>query len=756
MKPVFLKACKMKKGIIFCLLCFIAYTPISAQVIYAKEDVLFDVGNQRILVKLGGSAALLDLEGNDIISHYKNYADVKVQNHVIWVSNGFNYALFDLWGNQKTGFVYPLVGDMSDNWCSIQLKNEKWTLVDTNGIVYDTAGFEYIYPPVGDDVVFLKDKKWGVMSLSNKSILLAPRSKPLKKFVFNFLPFKDDNNLWGLMNEQFEVILQPEYQSIFVLTNNRIAASQNGKFALINESGKALSPYNYSLISELNNEYFKVSNNGQLGVINKEGELLVQIGYSSIAVSNVGFVCEQGGSYELLSFSGKSILKTKEPIKVVNSLAVIETHAGFYDVLNDKGKRTFNADFIHVNTSSDGFIYCLSVDKLYKYNLNFKEVASQPAIGKKVYLFDNIPYVYDDIRVYLINNQAQELKNYDAFDTYDFNNNFAILRGFMGYGIINNEGDFITTPYNFSVTGLSENRAAVMPYEKAPAQIIDAKGKLIFTAADDYQYVGPYFEGLAQIVFKADNSVGFVDVNGHVKIRGIQSKNVGYFSNGLCSVQNEYHYYGYIDDKGNMLIPQNYKIAYPFGENGLALVADQNGKFGFIDKKGMVVIPFDYDNAFSFYEGYAPVVKNNKSGVIDEKNNLVIPPIYHDLKYPSQNRVAVMLNGLWYFVDMNNNRIGTLEFNDANPFAEGRAWVKNGELWGAIDLDGNLVIDFKYKKPSDFKEGIAVAETIDGVRLIDPNDQIIQKDCSCIFGSFNNGVALKKENKNFQAYPFNQ
>lgn len=69
----------------------------------------------------------------------------------------------------------------------------------------------------------------------------------------------------------------------------------------------------------------------------------------------------------------------------------------------------------------------------------------------------------------------------------------------------------------------------------------------------DYDYVGPFFEGLAQV--KQNNK------------------------------------YGFINKQGQVAIPLIYDIASSFFE-GLAVV-EQNGKYGFINKQGQVLLSFD-------------------------------------------------------------------------------------------------------------------------------------------------------------------
>ncbi len=76
-------------------------------------------------------------------------------------------------------------------------------------------------------------------------------------------------------------------------------------------------------------------------------------------------------------------------------------------------------------------------------------------------------------------------------------------------------------------------------------------------------------------------------------------------------------------------------------------VGDYNNKYGFINKKGEVVIPLEYDEIRSFSEGLAGVLKGDKWGFIDKNNKTVI-----DFQYPDETvpRYSVNYMGAFMFI----------------------------------------------------------------------------------------------------------
>ena len=73
------------------------------------------------------------------------------------------------------------------------------------------------------------------------------------------------------------------------------------------------------------------------------------------------------------------------------------------------------------------------------------------------------------------------------------------------------------------------------------------------------------------------------------------------YSEGLCWVKDKNGKYGYIDEKGKLVIPCKWRDARYFSE-GLARVKNDNERWGFIDKTGGVVIEFRWEQTGDFHQ----------------------------------------------------------------------------------------------------------------------------------------------------------
>jgi len=130
-------------------------------------------------------------------------------------------------------------------------------------------------------------------------------------------------------------------------------------------------------------------------------------------------------------------------------------------------------------------------------------------------------------------------------------------------------------------------------------------------------------------------------------------------------------------------------------------------KWGFIDRKGNIVIPPFFDFAEDFADGRALVENDGLWGIIDEQGKWVMPP---RIKFPmlsvKEQRIRIRENGKARFIDTDGKPIPGV-FDDAGSFVEGLADVKIGNKWGYIDRAGKTIIAPSFDEAGYFSEGKA-------------------------------------------------
>ena len=211
---------------------------------------------------------------------------------------------------------------------------------------------------------------------------------------------------------------------------------------------------------------------------------------------------------------------------------------------------------------------------------------------------------------------------------------------------------------------------------------------------------------------------GYIDRFGTVAIEPIYGY-CGSFSEGLAAVtfisfyDNEGTYFGYINNAGEFVIPQNPELrsAGDFHE-GLAAVETNDYLKGYIDRTGTLVIPAQFQIARDFSGGVAKVQTDSSWSFIDTAGHTLPEQHY----FPDGLAAIYDVNGC-YYINKDGQIVIQTEYSFCSDFSDGLAAVFHtdnyiGYSCGYIDTQGKLVIGFQNYMCSDFSEGRAAVDTI--------------------------------------------
>lgn len=187
-------------------------------------------------------------------------------------------------------------------------------------------------------------------------------------------------------------------------------------------------------------------------------------------------------------------------------------------------------------------------------------------------------------------------------DAYTFGvNGLAVAsEGREGYitskGYIDEKGTWVIPPQFDGASNFAANGLAAV-YKNDRFGYIDTKGQMVIPLK--YRSAGDFAaNGLASVRSGGHYDYSeYIDATGNVVIgedhKFYQAGN--FAANGLALVKDKiYEVYRYIDAKGQIVFPQQFKEANGFAANGLAAVQQQDGKYGYIDAKGQIVISQEY------------------------------------------------------------------------------------------------------------------------------------------------------------------
>ena len=153
---------------------------------------------------------------------------------------------------------------------------------------------------------------------------------------------------------------------------------------------------------------------------------------------------------------------------------------------------------------------------------------------------------------------------------------------------------------------------------------INKKGEAIISP--QYDEAGIFSEGLASV--GVDMEYGYINKKGEYVVSP-QYDYASAINNGVgiireYSKRDDDYRYGIVNKKGKVLCEPQYDDI-DFCEDNKHILFESNDKYGYLDYKGKVVIPNEYKNATEFYsDGYAAVkVTDDKWTVINGKGDKI-------------------------------------------------------------------------------------------------------------------------------------
>lgn len=451
-----------------------------------------------------------------------------------------------------------------------------------------------------DYFAVFQNNKWGVIDEEGEIVIDPSYAEMItipnsKKDVFLCIYDVDyDSNTYKTkaLNSKNEEIFK-DYEQIEALQNkdennnlwyesNTLKVSRNGKYGLINLEGKEILPCEYDEITCLDGveNTLKTSKNGKYGIVNPEGKIILKDEFADIkgltSNNKDGFIIKvEDGKCGIVDFSGNTVLDAKYD-------DITKTFGNnFYVVIQNKKQILVKKD--GTETLTDGF------DEI-------SEILKNEDNGV-IYKKDNKYGVMKMTKEIFIEPTYEELK--------ETKSGVFIAKQNGKYGIIDIEKN---QKVDFKYSNLSYN-------EKADLYI-----------AEDENYNNDIIDNTYNIKLSGILT-DFDSEKGYLKIRQ----------------ENEYKYYNFkFEEKRESDI---------FASNTIFL-SKKNGKYGFVDKDGNVVTDYIYDDATNQNAyGYAGIKKDGKWGVVNNKGNVIQEPTYNLDEY-----LKIDFIGRWHLgKDLNMN-----------------------------------------------------------------------------------------------------
>ncbi len=248
---------------------------------------------------------------------------------------------------------------------------------------------------------------------------------------------------------------------------------------------------------------------------------------------------------------------------------------------------------------------------------------------------------------------------------------------------------------------------------------------------------------------KQDGKYGFINEKGEVVI-SIKYDEAIKFNEGVAAVLSHVgENWEIININGNVIGKTEHKINSIFSE-GLAEISNEdpkNPKCGYVNTQGEVVIPYsNYNMVGYFNEGFASVREINQmhaGNFINTKGEKISSVTYDLVMDFSEGMAEVKRDDKFGFIDANGDLVIPTTYDYVTMFSHGLASVKReGEKTGYINKKGEIIIDCIYNKTSPFSEGLAIVVR-DGVYIAidtEGNEVLVFSEYTSV-DSFSEGLA---------------
>lgn len=168
--------------------------------------------------------------------------------------------------------------------------------------------------------------------------------------------------------------------------------------------------------------------------------------------------------------------------------------------------------------------------------------------------------------------------------------------------------------------------------------------------------------------------------------------------------------YGYMNEKGKMVIPYKFKRAYSFSEETkLALVQSQERKWGLIRTDGTFSLSPEYNELKLFSDGIYAVRGMLNWGLMNVNGTILLPPKYAEIRPIHEELAAYKDNNKWGFINNNGNVTITAQYDNVLDFSSGLSAVIQNKRVGFINKENSLVIPLIYEDATSFGSKMHIA-----------------------------------------------
>ena len=216
---------------------------------------------------------------------------------------------------------------------------------------------------IGWDYFFVNADGSLINTLSNIGFV---NTRAKKLFPFRY----SDSKLWRLLNETYNVLIEPSFENITPLNDNINVVKLNNKYGFITNKKAKLTDlvYDQIFINTQNPNRQIVLKDGIYHLINSKGEILNTLRYSHILKGDCN---SYGGRINKYSNCLKTILNGDQFKRGIQSIDDLTTYSGLWGIIDLNGKEIITPEYNYIdffNESNNFKVLIGQIEPTYNRN----------------------------------------------------------------------------------------------------------------------------------------------------------------------------------------------------------------------------------------------------------------------------------------------------------------------------------------------------------------------------------------------------
>lgn len=468
------------------------------------------------------------------------------------------------------------------------------------------------------------------------------------------------NGLYGFIDENLNMVIEPSYEEQGHFTDNRAVVKKNGQYGIINSDNEVIIPFEYDSIYTPYYDLFIAVKDGVFGVIDKDLNVVLPFEYDEIKNSFNGYLSiSKDGKYGCVDTEGNVVVDLKydsiEPGFITN-----DDHIVFITKSNLKYGYIYPAKNITVepiyeairpDTYSD-LILVSSENKWSLINLDNNTIVGLEFDTLPTFDYDGMGMFMKDFKYGFINSKGEVVIEPIYSDAHSFSQGLAAVEGEDGWMYINTEGKTVI-PGPFLMASDFSNGVAKVLTGSEKNGVINTDGKYICEPI--YRAINIDSMGSNQDIITVSYSEGTSYNTACFNIQGEKLfdstyDSISFYSYNGLGIAKEGGKCGIINSRGIEIIPVEY-TSISFLNDDLFLVCDEKMLYGVIDKNRTEIIPFKYDKIMIFNDYLLTITLNNKHGFFNLETKEIISPVYDEIINYMDDYVLVRKGDKYIYLD---------------------------------------------------------------------------------------------------------